>query len=283
MLLDKGALKRRAYEILEVGDPNDQASRVFGIFLISLITLNALTLVIGTVRPIYQAAPWLFQLFETVTLFIFLVEYSLRVWSCTVDPKYARPVRGRLRFALTPLAFVDLAAIFPSFLALLASIIFGLDILDLSFLRAVRLLGRVAKLSRYSSGVRALGRVIQQKREELLTVVLVLFVLLLMASSLMFFAERDAQPDKFGSIPSAMWWSIITLTTVGYGDVFPVTIVGRMIAGVIAILGIGLFALPAGILGSGFLEELQHRRRSQVRVCPHCGEEFTGEFTIEGD
>ena len=267
-------LKRRIYEILEVGDPNDRASRVFGIFLISLITLNALTLVISTVRSIYEAAPWFFKLFETVTLFIFLVEYSLRLWSCTTDPNYTRPVSGRLRFALTPLAFIDLVAIFPSFVAILASITFGLEILDLSFLRAVRLLARVAKLSRYSSGVRALGRVMHQKREELLTVVLVLFVLLLMASSLMFFAERDAQPDKFASIPSAMWWSVITLTTVGYGDVFPATVVGRMIAGVIAILGIGLFALPAGILGSGFLEELQHRRRSGVRVCPHCGGEI---------
>lgn len=273
-MLDKHALKRRIYEVLEVGDPNDRASRVFGILLISLITLNALTLVIGTVRSIYEAAPWFFKLFETVTLFIFLVEYGLRLWSCTTDPHYAPQISGRLRFALTPLAFVDLIAILPSFIALLASIVFGLEILDLSFLRAVRLLARVAKLSRYSSGVRALGRVMHQKREELLTVVLVLFVLLLMASSLMFFAERNAQPDKFASIPSAMWWSVITLTTVGYGDVFPVTVVGRMIAGVIAILGIGLFALPAGILGSGFLEELQQRRRSGVRVCPHCGGEI---------
>ena len=274
MLLDKHALKSRIYEVLEVGDPNDRASRVFGIFLISLITLNALALIIGTVRSIYEAVPWFFKLFETVTLFIFLVEYGLRLWSCSTDLNYASPISGRLRFALTPLVFIDLIAILPSFIALLASIVFGLEIVDLSFLRAVRLLARVAKLSRYSSGFRALGRVIEQKREELLTVVLVLLVLLLMASSLMFLAERNAQPDKFASIPGAMWWSIITLTTVGYGDVVPVTVVGRMIAGVIAILGIGLFALPAGILGSGFLEELHQRQRSRVRVCPHCGEEI---------
>ena len=99
---------------------------------------------------------------------------------------------------------------------------------------------------------------------------------LVMASSLMFFAENNAQPDKFSSIPEPMWWSIITLTTVGYGDVAPVTIIGRIIAGLIAILGIGMFALPAGILGTGFLEELQQRRRQESRLCPHCGEELPG-------
>ena len=104
----------------------------------------------------------------------------------------------------------------------------------------------------------------------------VLSLLLVMASSLMFFAEKESQPNKFSSIPAAMWWSIITLTTVGYGDVAPVTSSGRIIAGLIAILGIGMFALPAGILGTGFLEELQQRRREGSRLCPHCGEELEG-------
>ena len=125
--------------------------------------------------------------------------------------------------------------------------------LDLRFLRATRLFARVARLSRYSSGMRTLARVIHNKRGELLTVIMVLSLLLLLASSLMFFAENKAQPDKFANIPKAMWWSIITLTTVGYGDVFPVTVAGRLLAGMMAIVGIGLFALPAGILGSGFV------------------------------
>jgi voltage-gated potassium channel len=267
-------LKRRVYEILEVGDPNDRASRVFGYFLIAVISINTIALVLGTVQSIYNSAPLFFNLFETITVGIFLVEYALRLWASTADSEYALPVTGRLRWTVTPLALIDLTAILPSFIALLARLLFGVDVLNLSFLRAVRLAVRVARLSRYSSGVRALGRVVYQKREDLLTVVAVLLVLLLMASSLMYFAERDAQPDAFSSIPAAMWWSIITLTTVGYGDVFPITAIGRAIAGVIAILGIGMFALPAGILGSGFLEELQQRRGVRTRVCPHCGEEF---------
>jgi voltage-gated potassium channel len=219
-------------------------------------------------------APFFFKLFELITVLVFLAEYLLRLWSCTSEPKFASPVGGRLRFALTPLAVVDLAAILPTLVTTLISIVFGIQGFDMSFLRAARLVARVAKMSRYSAGVRTLGRVIGQKREELLTVVFVLLVLLLVASSFMYYAERNAQPDKFASIPEAMWWSIITLTTVGYGDVFPVTVVGKVVAGCIAILGIGLFALPAGILGSGFLEEINHRPRSTVRICPHCGEEI---------
>ena len=131
----------------------------------------------------------------------------------------------------------------------------------------------MARLGRYFTGIQTLGRVTRSKSGELATVVLLLGLLLLLASSLMFYAETQAQPEQFSSIPAAMWWAIVTLTTVGYGDVFPITAFGRAVAGVIAILGIGLFALPAGILGSGFLEEIQNRAYAP-RLCPHCGEEI---------
>jgi voltage-gated potassium channel len=113
------------------------------------------------------------------------------------------------------------------------------------------------------------------KREELLVTLFVLLLLLLFASSLIYFAEHDAQPDIFSSIPAAMWWAVATLTTVGYGDVYPVTTVGKLVASVIAVLGIGMFALPTGILGAGFVEELQSRKR-RPRTCPHCGKSLEG-------
>ena len=140
-------------------------------------------------------------------------------------------------------------------------------------MRLARLLARFLRLSRYFSGLRTLGRVLQAKRYELFTVLMVLSALLVLASCLMYFAEKDAQPEGFSSIPAAMWWTIVTLTTVGYGDVFPVTPVGRLLAGGIAVMGIGIFALPAGILGSGFLMEVE-RARAGPRICPHCGEEL---------
>ena len=262
-------MKQRIYKLVEEAAPGDRSSQAFDIFIISLISLNAIALIVGTVEEIHQVSPQAFRIFEIVSMAIFTVEYLLRVWSCTANPRYAHPVFGRLRFIVSPIALIDLLAILPFYVVFLVN----LHGLDLRFLRAVRLLARVARLSRYSSGLRTLARVIHAKRSDLLTVIMVLSLLLLMASSLIFFAEKEAQPDKFANIPQAMWWSIITLTTVGYGDAVPVTVAGRLLAGLIAILGIGLFALPAGILGSGFVDELK-KSTDTPRICPHCHKEI---------
>ena len=262
-------MKKRIYEIVEEAAPGNRVGEIFAIFIISLISLNVVALIVGTVEEIHQLAPQAFRIFEIISVAIFTVEYLLRVWSCTADPRYSHPVLGRLRFAVSLLAIIDLLAILPFYLLPLVN----LHGLDLRFLRAARLFARVARLSRYSSGMRTLARVIHNKRSELFTVIMILSLLLLLASSMMFFAENGAQPDKFANIPKAMWWSIITLTTVGYGDVFPVTVAGRLLAGMIAIVGIGLFALPAGILGSGFLEEVS-KRTDAPRRCPHCDREI---------
>ena len=179
--------------------------------------------------------------------------------------------KGRLQYLASPLALIDLLAVLPVYLVFFVN----LHGLDLRFLRVVRLLARIVRLGRYFSSLRTLGTVLHTKRGELVAVVSVLLLLLVMTSSMMFFAEHQAPAEEFANIPSAMWWSIITLTTVGYGDVFPVTAAGRLLAGVIAIVGIGLFALPAGILGSGFMEELAREGQEPVR-CPHCGEVIVG-------
>ena len=262
-------MKQRVYKLVEEAAPGDRSSQAFDIFIISLISLNAIALIVGTVEEVHQVSPQAFRIFEIVSMAIFTVEYLLRVWSCTANLRYAHPVFGRLRFIVSPIALIDLLAILPFYVVFLVN----LHGLDLRFLRAVRLLARVARLSRYSSGLRTLARVIHAKRSDLLTVIMVLSLLLLMASSLIFFAEKEAQPDKFANIPQAMWWSIITLTTVGYGDAVPVTVAGRLLAGLIAILGIGLFALPAGILGSGFVDELK-KSTDTPRICPHCHKEI---------
>ena len=261
------SLKKTVYEIIEEAAPGNRVSEIFDIFLITLIALNVVALIVGTVEEIYQIAPRAFYLFEVISVVVFTVEYLLRVWSCTENPKYAHPVKGRLQFIASPLALIDLLAVLPVY------VVFFINLrgLDLRFLRVVRLLARIVRLGRYFSSLRTLGRVLYTKRGELVAVVSVLFLLLVMTSSMMFFAEHQAQPEEFASIPKAMWWSIITLTTVGYGDVFPVTAAGRLLAGIIAIVGIGLFALPAGILGSGFMEELDKAGNART-ICPHCGE-----------
>lgn len=248
--------------------PGDKVSRAFDIFILSLITANVIAMVLETVGPVYATAPRLFHWFEVFSVAAFTIEYALRLWACTVSERFASPVTGRLRFAVTPMALVDLFAVLPFYLPFLG--------VDLRFVRAVRLtrLFRVMKVARYSEALRTFDRVFRTKKEELLVAAFVMVLLLLFAASLMYFAENEEQPERFSSIPAAMWWGIATLTTVGYGDVCPVTTLGKLIAAGVSVLGIAMFALPTGILGAGFLEEVTRKR--PPRVCPHCGKELSG-------
>jgi len=220
-----------------------------------------------TVSSLASQNMGLFDAFEVFSVSVFTVEYLVRLWACTSDDRFGHPLKGRLRFAATPLALVDLLAILPFFLPMLIP-------LDLRFLRALRLfrLFRLLKMARYSQALRILGGTVRHKKEELLIAVFVILILLVIASTLMYSAENDAQPEAFSSIPATMWWGVATLTTVGYGDIYPVTVVGRFLVAIIAILGIGMFALPAGILGSGFIEEIQKTRGERI-TCPHCGKD----------
>ena len=262
-------MKRRIHEILEVWEGGDWLSQGVDWLLLLLIVTNVAALVISTEQSIYETAPGFFFWFEAVSFCIFAVEYLLRVWACTADPCYAHPVTGRLRYMLHPLMLTDAVAVFSYFIILMVSF----TGLDLGAFRALRLVSRMARMARYSPGLRALGSAIAARRNELLGVVSVVGALLLLAASLMYFVERSAQPQEFSSIPATMWWGVITVTTVGYGDVSPVTPLGRLLAGMIALLGIGIFALPAGILGSSFMEQVNQRRNPPpVRICPHCGE-----------
>jgi len=183
------------------------------------------------------------------------------------DPRYRGSVLGRLRFVLTPLAIVDLLAVLPFYLG-------ALWLVDLRFLRAVRLVRmiRITKVARYSSALRLLARVARNRKPELVITTGLMLILLVVASCLMFDLEHEVQPEVFGDIPSTMWWAVATMTTVGYGDTYPVTAAGKVLGGVVSILGIAFFALPAGILGSGFVEEVQ-KDREPLR-CPHCGVEI---------
>jgi voltage-gated potassium channel len=270
-------LRRRVYEVLELAAPGDRLAAAVNALILALIVLNVAAFILETVRVVFYRAPTAFRLFEAGSMAVFAVEYLLRLWSCVEDPRYARPLTGRLRFALTPMALVDLASILPFYVSLL-----GLEShLDARVMRVVRLLRifRIAKLGRYSTALQTLGRVARAKKEELIATLSLLVVLLVIASSLIYLAERVEQPKQFSSIPAAMWWAIVTLATVGYGDVFPVTVAGKIIGGFVAMLGIGLFALPTGILGAGFMEDIQSRKAEELekarsaapRTCPHCG------------
>lgn len=233
--------------------------------LTTLVLLNTAAVILESVKSWASRYHAFFVGLEFTSVFVFTVEYGLRVWSSREDPRYQRPGRGRLRFVLSPLGLIDLLTVLPFYLSLGG--------LDLRLLRLVRLF-RVLKVARYVRALHVIGQVIRRKRAELLVALGAITVLLVLVSSLMYTVEREAQPDKFGSIPDAMWWGVATLTTVGYGDVFPITPVGKVLSGLIAVLGLGLFAIPTGLLAAGFAEHLREAPAVAAQpyaFCPHCG------------
>lgn len=261
--------RKYAGELLAVNGAA-RGSQLVDVVIMSLIVVNVLAVVLGTVDSIYQQYRELLLVIEYVSVAVFSAEYLARVWSAVEIPDFDSPVLGRVRFALRPVLLIDLLAILPFFL--------GAYLFDLRFLRALRLFRffRLFKLARYSDSMRRFSVVLADKKEEFVITISATSILLLFASSAMYFVEHQAQPEHFGSIPATLWWGVVTLTTVGYGDVYPVTTMGKVMTGVIAFLGVGLFALPASILASGFVEEQEseqdRERAAEYCYCPHCGE-----------
>lgn len=248
-------MRTRIYHILERAQPGDVLSRLFDQFIVALILLNLAAFIVGTVEPLYLQYQTFFDGFEFASLAIFTVEYAARLWACGVNPAY-KGVGGAIRFARRPLMVIDLLAILPGLLPFI-----GVDLRILRSFRVIRLL-RVLKLARYSRSLQMLGRVLRNKRDDLITAFGLIFLMILLAATALYYAERGAQPDLFGSIPHAMWWAVATLTTVGYGDVYPITPIGKVCGAVVALLGITLFAVPTGILASAFQDESARAKAS---------------------
>lgn len=261
------SFRKRVWEIVEVAKLGDTASRVFDILILALIFLNVIAVILGSVRSIQEHWNKVLDAFETFSILVFTIEYVLRLWTCTLDPRFVNPIRGRLRYMVKAMSIIDLMSILPYYLPLL-----GVDLRSLRVLRLLRIF-RIAKVGRYYSSLNLIKHVIYTKKEELVLTSAIMLLLLVVSSSLLYYCENKVQPDVFSSIPATMWWSVATLTTVGYGDMYPITLLGRFLASIIAILGIGMFALPTGILGAGFVEAIQ-KQKEQTQRCPHCGKEI---------
>lgn len=252
-------MRQYFYNLLEKSDSGSLA-RLVSLLLMLLIMSNVVAVILASDGVIYSELQLFFDRFEMFSIVVFSMEYLFRVWVCVEDPRYQSSVAGRLKYMVSPMAIVDLIAVMPFYLGMFFTI-------DTRFLRVLRLF-RLFKLSRHFSAMAVLLTVIKNEMATLLSAIFILLVLIVLASACMFLVEHDVQPEAFGTIPRAMWWASITLTTVGYGDVVPVTVAGRILGAFITILGVGMAALPAGIIASGFTRELNKRRdtyRTMVR------------------
>jgi voltage-gated potassium channel len=247
-------------------------AKFFNYFMVCLILLNVTVVILETVRGIHATFLWEFFIIDLVSVIIFSIEYFLRLWVCTLYEEYSHPITGRLRFAVTPYMIIDALAIFPFYLPLIIPV----NLVDLRFLRILRLFRilRILKLGRYSDAVNTFHRILTRKKEQLLLALSLLLIVMVLASALMYDAEHEAQPEVFASIPHSMWWALVTLATVGYGDVYPVTAAGKILSGVVVIVGIMIFALPTAIFAAGFVEEIE---QDQEVYCPHCGKKIDKE------
>lgn len=248
------SVRNRVYHIVKTSRRKD-TSYYFDLFIIIMIVLSVLEIILESEAALRaQYAPY-FSTFETASLIIFTIEYFIRVWTIVEHPKYRSPFWGRLRFMVTPLAIIDLIAILPFLLPFIG--------VDFRFLRAFRLfrIFLIFKLIRYTKALDLMTRILWKKKEELMVTLLFLLIALVIVSTLMYYVENPAQPDVFSSISSALWWGVVTLTTVGYGDVYPITAMGKLLNGIFILIGIALIALPSGILASAYTEEMiKHRR-----------------------
>lgn len=244
-------LQHRIHEIVELSVPGDRASYVFDVFIISLILANVVSIVLETEPSLHRVYHEFFLEFEIFSVAVFTVEYILRVWSCTADVAsgYEHPIYGRIKFMLSPMAIIDFLAFAPLYIS-------AFVVIDLRILRIFRLL-RLLKLTRYSPALTIIWAVMVTQRRALTAALLLMGTALMFSSSIVYVCEHDVQPNKFGSIPETMWWSIATLTTVGYGDATPITPLGRIFGAITMIMGIGMLALPTGVIATGFATEIK--------------------------
>ncbi|MGI9237314.1 MAG: ion transporter [Woeseiaceae bacterium] len=246
--------RRYIFRALETSQGESGFSRAVDVFLITLIGASVVAVILESIPAFEAKHAAALAVFEVFTVAVFTLEYFLRVWSSVESdsPSDRTPMQARLRYMSSFHAVIDVVAILPFYLLVL-----GLTgSVDMRFLRAVRLL-RVLKLTRYSAAMNMVFITFRENGRALSAAFLILLTVMLLAATGMYYFERESQPVAFGSIPAAMWWAFATLTTVGYGDVTPITVGGKVFGALITVVGIGMVALPTSILASGYTQQLQ--------------------------
>ena len=259
------AVKHKSYILLHPELGESKADKIINFSIILLIILNIVAVILETVKEIQVKYETFFHYFDLISVIIFTIEYVLRVWSCTNDPKYKHSIKGRLKYMLTPGAIIDLIAFLPYYL----HAIFLFDLRMLRILRLLRLL-RLFRLTAYTKSYQLILNVFKSRINELLLSFVLTFFLIIISSCVVYFAEHNLNP-LFSSIPTTLYWAVVTLTTAGYGDIAPITAWGRFFTSFILLAGVAMLALPAGIITSGFLDEMKRLKEAKTFNCPHCG------------
>lgn len=258
-------IKKRIFEIIQSSGDGDILSKLFDIIIIALIIINVASVIAETfVLP--STVSKVLNYVEIVSVIIFTIEYLLRLWTADLlYPDYSR-TRARLKYIFSFMAIIDLLAILPFYIPFLIPI----DLRVLRTLRVIRLF-RLFKINRYTNALTTISQVFKNKASQLLSSMFIVILLMIIASVIMYNVENPAQPDKFQNAFSGLWWAIATLTTVGYGDIYPVTAIGQFLSAVIALLGIGLVAVPTGIISAGFTELINDQKAEQDKqhFCPY--------------
>ena len=271
-------IKRTIFEIIQPAKRGNFASKLFDVFIVLLVFASIASVFISTFDVPPEVIKCLYYL-ERVVLTVFSIEYLLRIWTADMLYPELSPRCARGKYIRSGMAIIDLVSILPFYIPLF----FTLDVALTRSLLLLLLL-RLFKLSRYTDAVSAIWSVFRSKLQEILVSVVFVVMILIVASLLIYYAEHDAQPDKFTNAFSGVWWAVATLTTVGYGDIYPVTGAGRFLGGIIALTGIGLVAVPTGIISAGFVELLERNRggkkdgsdepKEKPNYCPHCGKKL---------
>lgn len=282
------SLRKQIYRLIDEDNVaelkiNDRLSSL----IMLLIVLSILAVIVQSDAATNAKYEHFFYYFEVFAVIVFSLEYVARVYTARLKYPELTAAQAIRKYMLSPMAIIDLLAILPFYIELFAGMFGVSQHIDLRFIRVLRLMRllRIFKLNRYNSGMQMIGDVLKEEKEKLFITIFMTSILLVLSSALVFTVEHDAQPEAFPNIYTSMWWAIATLTTVGYGDVYPVTAMGKILAGIIALLGIGLVALPTGILSGSFVQAINDQKELARRekeglplhdeidedICPHCG------------
>lgn len=262
-------IKNTMFNTINAIDENYLPSKLFDITIMILIIQSIVSVMLSTFSDMPNWILSLNETIEVISIAIFSFEYFMRIWTADMIFTNMGSVKSRIKYVFSFMAIIDLIAILPFYLPFIIKA-------DLRLLRTLRLFRmlRILKLNRYISALNSIAVVLKNKKDQLISSISVVAVLILISSILMYYAEHDAQPEIFENAFSGLWWAIATLTTVGYGDIFPITALGKIISALIALLGIGLVAVPTGIISAGFSEEIENTRDDEINYCPGCGKKL---------